>query len=488
MRAIYLIARREYLSYVATWGFWLSLLSVPLFMLVGGGLPALIEGSQPTRHYVMIDETGDGYAEALREAFAQRSRDEALEALRAAAEPLGRDDQLPAAEAALNAEPGLEGLPEAVEALGLPASSVSIDGSSRFIEVDPPARDAETLRPYLLGEQTIMTEEGEQPLFAAIIIRNDANSPVGITVDYWSASLTDTALRNRVQDRLSDILRERRLADAGVPRDLLNEINAIDVDARELNPERTGEAAAVSTAERIPFVVGVAMAFILWTIIFSVVNMLLTAMIEERGNKVLEVLLASARFHEILIGKLMGVAAVSATLLLFWGGLGMLGLVGVQTLLGAAELPVADIIGAVLDPGLLLPAFGYFIIGYLMYGAVFLAIGSLCDTLQEAQTLMSPIMLVMFIPLFVVMAAIESPDSTVVQVVSWIPIWTPFVMIARIPSDPPLWELLATTGLMVGFAIVVIALAGAVFRQGALGRANADSVKKMLNFGKKKSA
>ena len=70
MRAIYLIARREYLSYVATWGFWLSLLSVPLFMLVGGGLPALIEGSQPTRHYAIIDETGAGYGDALRAAFA----------------------------------------------------------------------------------------------------------------------------------------------------------------------------------------------------------------------------------------------------------------------------------------------------------------------------------------------------------------------------------------------------------------------------------
>lgn len=488
MRAIYLIARREYLSYVATWGFWLSLLSVPLFMLVGGGLPALIEGSQPTRHYAIIDETGAGYGDALRAAFAEAGKEEALEALRAAAEPLGREDQLPAAEAALNAEPGLEGLPEAMAALGLPESSVSIDGSSRFIEVDPPARDAEALRPYLLGERTIATEEGEQPLFAAIILRNDVDSPVGVTVDYWSASLTDTALRNRVENRLSDILRERRLADAGVPSDLLNEINAIDVEARELNPERTGEAAAVSTAERVPYFVGVAMAFILWTIIFSVVNMLLTAMIEERGNKVLEVLLASARFHEILIGKLMGVAAVSATLLLFWGGLGMLGLVGVQTLLNVSELPVADIVGAVLDPSLLLPAFGYFIIGYLMYGAVFLAIGSLCDTLQEAQTLMSPIMLVMFIPLFVVMAAIESPDSAVVQAVSWIPLWTPFVMIARIPSDPPMWELLATTGIMVGFAIVVIALAGMVFRQGALGRANADSVKKMLNLGKKKQA
>ncbi|HAQ34022.1 MAG TPA: ABC transporter permease, partial [Alphaproteobacteria bacterium] len=69
-----------------------------------------------------------------------------------------------------------------------------------------------------------------------------------------------------------------------------------------------------------------------------------------------------------------------------------------------------------------------------------------------------------------------------------IPIWTPFVMIARIPSDPPMWELLATTGVMVGFAIFVIAMAGLVFRQGALGRANADSVRKLLKLGKKKPA
>ncbi|HAQ34021.1 MAG TPA: ABC transporter permease [Alphaproteobacteria bacterium] len=413
MRAIYLIARREYLSYVATWGFWLSLLSVPLFMLVGGGLPALIEGSQPTRHYSIIDETGGDYAEALRAAFAESGKEEAMDALRAAAEPLGREDRLPAAEAALNAEPGLEGLPEAVEALGLPASSVSVDSlTGRFIEVPAPARTPEGLRPYLLGEQMVATPTGESELFAAIILRPDMEN--GVSVDYWSANVADSALRGRVDNALSDILRQRRLADAGIPRDVLSQINAIDVEVRDLNPERTGAEAEVSTAERIPFYVGIGMAFALWTVIFSVVNMLLTAMIEERGNKVLEVLLASARFHEILIGKLLGVAAVSATLLVFWGGLGMLGLVGIQTMLGAAELPVADILGAVLDPGLLLPAFGYFIIGYLMYGAVFLAIGSLCDTLQEAQTLMSPIMLVMFIPLFVVMAAAQSPDSTVV--------------------------------------------------------------------------
>ena len=54
MRAIYLIARREYLSYVATWGFWLSLLSVPLFMVLGGSIPFLVESSQPTRYYTRV--------------------------------------------------------------------------------------------------------------------------------------------------------------------------------------------------------------------------------------------------------------------------------------------------------------------------------------------------------------------------------------------------------------------------------------------------
>jgi len=57
MRASYLIARREYLSYVATWGFWLSLLAVPVFATIGGALPGLIQNSQPTRYFAVIDET-----------------------------------------------------------------------------------------------------------------------------------------------------------------------------------------------------------------------------------------------------------------------------------------------------------------------------------------------------------------------------------------------------------------------------------------------
>ena len=88
----------------------------------------------------------------------------------------------------------------------------------------------------------------------------------------------------------------------------------------------------VTDADKIPLFVSLFTALGLWVIIFSVVNMLLSAMIEEKGNKILEMMLASTRHHEILTGKLLGVAAVSATLLVVWGGMDLLGTVGISRL------------------------------------------------------------------------------------------------------------------------------------------------------------
>lgn len=460
MRAIYLIARREFLSYVATWGFWLSLASVPMFMALGFGLPALIENSQPTRYYALIDESGGALENAFYsgiEAESAAVREEAREQMEAIA---GNNPQIQAA---------------------MDASLARVFSDDGYIRVTPPGSDIEGLRPFLVGEQTIDTDEGPQPLFAAVFLRGSAET--GIEIEYWSTNLTDNNLRNLIERGLSTHMRNTRLLAEGISIEALEAADALNPIVRELNPERSDGAAEVTFADRIPIIVGIAVSFGLWIIIFSVVNMLLTAMIEEKGNKVLEMMLASSRHHEILIGKLLGVAAVSATLLVFWGGLGMGMTVLLQQFASSADIPLADILGAVLDPGLLLPAFAYFIIGYLMYGAIFLAIGSLCETLQDAQTLMSPMMLVMMAPLIIIMMAAESPDSPIVSITSWVPVWTPFIMLARLPHDPPTMEILATSGLMIFTSIVVIWGSGVLFRMGALNQANQDTVKRWFSFG-----
>lgn len=463
MRNIYLIARREFLSYVATWGFWISLASVPLFMAVGFGLPALLENSQPTRHYVLVDESGGDLERAIINGISAQSAALREEVLEQASELVAMSPQ-----AQQMLESGI-------------GNMFADDGYER---VDPGATDLETLRPYLTGEASIETAEGPQPLFAAIYLRGNVND--GIEIEYWSANVTDDGLKELIKRALADHMRSTRLLEEGVSSQVLAAADALSPVVRELNPEREGGSAEVTLADRLPVIVGLAVGFVLWIIIFSVVNMLLTAMIEEKGNKVLEMMLASTRHHEILIGKLLGVAAVSATLLLFWTFLGTSGPLLISQFIPSADVPVNDITGALLDPALLLPALGYFIIGYLMYGAIFLAIGSLCETLQDAQTLMSPLMLVMMAPMLIMMMAADAPDSAVVSITSWVPVWTPFIMLARLPHDPPMIELVGTTVVMLVTAVLVIWGSGVLFRMGSLNQANQETIKGWFSFGKKR--
>ena len=120
-----------------------------------------------------------------------------------------------------------------------------------------------------------------------------------------------------------------------------------------------------------------------------------------------------------------------------------------------------------------------------MFGSIFLALGSLCETLQDAQTLMTPIILVLMAPLLILSFSFQAMDSAFVEIASWVPLWTPFVMMARLPTDPPAWELLGTTALMLATMVFVLWGATAVFRQGALGSADVDTVKGWFGMGKK---
>ena len=490
MRAILLIARREYLSYVATVGFWLSLLAVPIFAIIGGSIPALIEGSQPTRYYAVIDETGQGLSEVIQESLAEQRRDRARSMLRTLADARGGEAAAERALAAFDSDPdGFEGLDEALEEAGLSGARAVIAPQDRSaVMVDAPGASVEALRPYLTGERTVSTPEGERALFAVFRIETapaGAASPLAVT--YLSANVTVRELRNDIVSILREHVREQAFIERGLDP---NEVDAV----LELSPSVTtidarpdaGEDAEVTRADRAPFIVAIILAFILWVAVFSVANMLLTSLVEEKGGKIIELLLSTARFHEILIGKLAGVAGVSATLFLIWGAVG-----SVVAALGGAALQsfdprLAELLGSVFDPVLLAAALFFFAVGYLMYGSIFLAMGSLCDTLQDAQTLMGPVIWTLMLPLLFLVFSLEASDSLLVRAASWVPLWTPFIMMARLPADPPLWEVLGASALMLATVVLVLWGAAAVFRQGALRQADADTVRRWFRLGRKK--
>lgn len=488
MRAIYLIARREYLSYVATWGFWLSLLSVPVFATIGASIPALIENSQPTRYFAVIDETGQNLEQVIRDRRAEARREDVRDQLERVAGLMGDDATVAAALAAFDTDPeGLEGLDDAIEAMGVPGVEGAIDVNAReAVMVSAPGATLEDLRPYVTGDQMIDTPDGPRPLFAAFALRPVADRPLEVV--YVSENLTNRDLRNEIVRVLRGHIRDQALLEQGLSPEEIDELLALSPKVTSLNASPDADAdAEVTVQDSAPFIIAIILGFILWLAVFSVANMLLTSLVEEKGGKIIEVLLSTARFHEILIGKLAGVAGVSLSLFVIWGLIG-----SVLAALGGAALAsfnpeIAEFIGAVFDPVLLGAALIFFMAGYLMYGAIFLAMGSLCDTLQDAQTLMGPVIWTLMLPLLFLFFSLEASDSTVVRVASWVPLWTPFVMMARLPAEPPLWEVLGAGALMVVTTIVVLWAAAAVFRQGALRQADADSVRRFFKIGRKKA-
>lgn len=183
---------------------------------------------------------------------------------------------------------------------------------------------------------------------------------------------------------------------------------------------------------------------------------------EEKSNRILEVLLSSASATEILTGKVLGVAFLTLTVLAAWGGLG--GFV----LLSAAPQTAVQVGQVLLHQGLVFYFIAYMVGGYLMYAVLFAAIGAFCETPRDAQTLMGPIMMVLIVPIMVMQMALTSPDAPVVKILSWIPFFTPFLMSARAPSDPPLIEIILTLIGMFATAALMVWIAGRAFRAGAL--------------------
>ena len=204
-----------------------------------------------------------------------------------------------------------------------------------------------------------------------------------------------------------------------------------------------------SFKDRLPGIIGRGSAFLLWSRIITGASILLNSVMEEKSNKILEVLLSSASATEILTGKVLGVALLTVTVLLVWAGLGSAGL------LFSFPETARDIGSILLEGGMIWYFVAYAVGGYLMYAVLFAAIGAFCEPPRDAQTLM-------------VQMALRTPDAPVVKIMSWVPFFTPFLMPARAPSDPPVYEIAGTMAGMFAMALLMVWIAGRAFRAGAL--------------------
>lgn len=469
IRSIYLVTRRDYLGYVSAWGFWLGLLFTPVILGIFILAPTFAQNAQPTRYFTVIEQ-GTAFTEALRSNLSGSDARMARAMLDPLAAIEGTDSEKVATfDAAIAAGASVT---EAFEQAG--GDPVTLPRQD-FVEVDPPVTSSAVLAPYLLGETLVETPEGPQPLFAAFVVNETSGE-----IEYWSENLQARTLISAARQAENELQLDRALAAVNVSREVLTEARNAQREVKSQRVRIGAEAdtdTEVTQTDRAPFVVSIMMAFSLWFLIFSVINYLLMGTIEERSNKIFDSLLTSVKLPHLLAGKLLAVLLLALTLMAFWGiGSGLMTWFMRESIPADIAKGLGSLVTAAVNPALFVPAIISFVLGYLMYGALFLALGSLCDTIQEAQTLMTPLFVTLMAPLAMLAFAIQDAESALIEIMAWVPFFTPFLLILRMPTEPPIWEVLAQLGIMAMTTLIILHLATRVYRAGAVHGAGVNDV------------
>lgn len=472
LRRTYLIARRDYLGYVKTWGFWISFFLPVIFTSLAIFASTLDINVQPTRYETILDETGKHGAamQALSE-----SRDNKL----------ARNVTLSFGKKILSKTKNKE-LERIFDTQGVEAARDFLDQQApgvgkrlkipdnKVIYLDPPATTIDELKPYLRGEKLVRYNGEEVRLNGVLHIFGD----VPIYVQVWSENINNSNLRNLARDYFGSKATEAYLGSGGLTTEGLKaaQKGSIDISTFDPTKEQIGsdDTQEVTERDKVPYYVAAGLAAFLWFTVFSASYMLLTSMLEEKLNKLLEMMLASTKFAEIMCGKLVGVAVLTVTAMLPYIIFGSLAII---LLIKFGDPEIASGLRDAFNAKMIIFFIIFLILGYIFYGALFIAMGAMANSMQDAQTLTTPIMLLLSACVLVVPLGMGSPDSPVLVWASWFPLSAPFASIIRIPTDPPLWEIVLSAVLLFVSSVFVIWVAGRMFRYGVLSGSGVSGVK-----------
>jgi len=454
MNKIWLIAQRDFLTTISNRGFLFGLFIMPLLIAVGVLFgPRLLSAArspQVVGRVVVMDPTGH-----------------VLPALRSTLSPSAIETRR-----AEDARRTLADVPEANRAMAESAMQ-SARGNIPNLTIEERPADATSLASRVATEKQALSsgDLAGRPLALIVIHRDsvdraDQSGEFG-TYDLYASQSLDAATETVIYESLSEALVQARLAAAKLDQ------QQVDAMTRVRRPTSTiVTAAGEQRAQRkfmqmLPFLVGV---FIFVGVITGG-QTLMTSTVEEKSSRVVEVLLAAVSPFQLMAGKLLGQSAVGLLAMAIYLGLGLLALYSFAMF-------------GIIDPMLIVYFLVFFLITYLVFGALMIAIGAAVNQVQDAQSLMGPVMLLLLVPYMLSPMIGAAPNSTLSVVVSFIPPMNTMAMMARMASDspPPAWQVWLTVVVGFGGACAAIWFAGKVFKVGLLMHGRPPNIATMIRW------
>ena len=366
-RRTYLVARRDYLGYVKTWGFWISFFLPFVFGLLGYFASTWDIDIEPTRYEAILDETGQHKA-AMQSLYALEVKENERQVVSGIAglilneaenerfmsvyDAQGLDAALPLFE---EKYPGLS------KRLNIP--------EPKFIFVEPQTDNLESLKALVNREGTVSYNGKDVELSGVLHLYVEDGR---IVSNHWSTLINSIAVKQFYTKYFRELAVDRYLESGGLDRDGLAEAQKIFSPIASFDPSKSLEdetgSQKVGDADMIPYAVAAILTIFLWLTIFSGSYMLLTSMLEEKLNKLLEMMLASTRLSEIIFGKLLGVAALTVTAMIPYFAIGGFAVVFIL-LTGDADVVAALTSTFTAKTLVFFPVF--LLLGYIFYGAFF---------------------------------------------------------------------------------------------------------------------
>ncbi|MDL2257133.1 ABC transporter permease [Bacteroidales bacterium OttesenSCG-928-I14] len=311
-------------------------------------------------------------------------------------------------------------------------------------------------------------EESNDTIYAHLVISgNLLEYPDAITL-YSQTQVVESALYT-IETQFNEYLSDKKLASYNIPgiKEIIED-SKVEVNLQNIKWDDAGNE--VESSAEMASMIGIIFTFLIYLFIFSYGGMVMSGVLEEKMNRIIEVMVSSVKPFDLMMGKLVGIGLVGLTQFGLWALL----IVGVS-LFGNMFLDSSEMFAqfnTILSSMNLVELSLYFVLfficGYLMYASLFAAIGAMVNSQEDTQQYMMPITVLIVFAFVAGTYSAQNPDGPLAFWASIIPFTSPIVMMVRLPFGVPWWELALSIALLIGTVILTVMLAAKIYRTGIL--------------------
>ena len=340
---------------------------------------------------------------------------------------------------------------------------------------------------------------------AVVFIPKDVlsgNAPIELLTSGASSMILESALTSQI----NSIIEQNRMKSYNIE-NLDKIIESVDSDVSLISRQYSGEDESKESSTTLSYILGIVLTMLLYMCLLLYGQLVMTSIIEEKTNRVLEIVVSSVKPMQIMLGKICGIGLVAVTQILIWTVLvaamsafllpaimpaeiaGEIAAMNAGTADMSAMTTDVDMLQALSilgDVGYILRLFGLLLLfligGFMLYAAIYAAIGSAVDNIQDAGQLQSVVIYPVIIGIIFGMTAASDPTSTLSVVMSIIPFTSPMVMMARIPYEIPGWQIAVSLVALYASFFAMVWMAGKIYRVGIFMYGKKPSIKELVRW------